>query len=222
MVIEAKFSVPDRAVYWHLQVADRVGGYSLSTLDMQSVWDTYLDTKRRGILAAGYSCRRRETNEGSVITLKSLGGAEGAVHRRGEWEQKMAASRRPANWPDSPVRDLVLQLIGQEPLRSLFELHQTRVIRLLKQDEQPVAELRLDSVSLVTEEGEQVYFDLEVELPPQTPEETLTAIVTCLQDEWHLNPEPLSKGERALALLDAFRLEHESESGRRQAGVEEP
>ena len=204
MEIEAKFTVPDPAVYWHLQIADHVGGYSLSTLDMQSIWDTYLDTKRRRILAAGYSCRRRETNEGSVITLKSLGRAEGPVHRRGEWEQKMAASRRPADWPDSPVRDLVLQLIGQEPLLPLFELQQTRVIRLLKQDEEPVARLRLDRVSLVTEDREQVYLDLEVELLPQTPQETLTAIVGCLQDEWHLKPELRSKFERALVLLDAL------------------
>jgi inorganic triphosphatase YgiF len=202
MEIEAKFTVPDPAVYWSLQIADHVGGYSLSTSQVKPVWDSYLDTKGHRMLEAGYSCRRRVTREGSVITLKSLGGAEGAVHRRGEWEQKMAASRRPADWPDSPVRDLVLQLIGQEPLLPLFELQQVRVIRLLKQDEQPVARLRLDRVSLVTEEGEQVYLDLEVELLPQTPEETLTAIVGCLQDEWHLKPEPRSKFERYFTRRD--------------------
>jgi inorganic triphosphatase YgiF len=45
---------------------------------------------------------------------------------------------------------------------------------------------------------------LEVELLPQTSEETLTAIVGCLQDGWHLKPEPLSKFERALVLLDVL------------------
>jgi inorganic triphosphatase YgiF len=203
IVIEARFSLPDPAIYWHLQIADRVGEYSLSTLDVQSVWDTYLDTKRRRILAAGYSCRRRETNERVVITLMSLSKAEGSVHRRGEWEQKMAiASRRPAEWPEGPVRDLLLRLVGGESLVSLFELQQTRVIRLLEQDEQPVAELRLDRVSLVGEEGEQVYLDLEVELLPQTPEATLTAIVACLGDEWYLEPEARSKFEWALALMN--------------------
>jgi inorganic triphosphatase YgiF len=102
------------------------------------------------------------------------------------------------------VRDLVLQLIGQEPLLTLFELQQTRVIRLLKQDEKPVAELRLDKVSLITNDREQAYLDVEVELLPQTSEETLTAIVGCLQDGWHLKPEPLSKFERALDLLDVL------------------
>jgi inorganic triphosphatase YgiF len=202
MVIEAKFRVPDPAVYWHLQIADHVGGYSLLTLDVQSVWDTYLDTKRRRILAAGYSCRRRETNEGVVMTLKSLGGAEGAIHRHGMWELNISASRTPADWPEGPARDLVLRLIGQERLVSLIERQQTRVIRLLEQDEQPVAELRLDRVSLVSEEGEQVYFDLEVGLLPHVPEETLTAIVACLHDEWHLEPEARSKFERALALVN--------------------
>jgi inorganic triphosphatase YgiF len=202
MEIEAKFSVPDPAVYYHLQIADHVGGYSLSTLDVQSVLDTYLDTRRRRILAAGYSCRRRETNEGIVMTLKSLGGAEGAIHRHEVWDLSTSASRTPADWPEGPARDLVLQLIGGEPLVSLFELQQTRVIRLLKQDEQPVAELRLDRVSLVSEEGEQVYLDLEVGLLPQVPEETLTAIVACLHDEWRLEPEARSKFERALAFVN--------------------
>jgi inorganic triphosphatase YgiF len=202
MVIEAKFSVPDPAVYWQLQIADHVGGYSLSTLNVQSVWDTYLDTKRRRILAAGYSCRRRETNEGIVMTLKSLGGAEGAIHRHGVWELNVSASQTPVDWPEGQVRDLVLQLVGGEPLVSLFELQQTRVIRLLEQDEQPVAELRLDRVSLVSDEGEQVYLDLEVELLPQVPEETLAAIAACLGDEWHLEPEARSKFERALAFMN--------------------
>jgi inorganic triphosphatase YgiF len=204
MEIEAKFSVPDPVVYWSLQTTDHLAGYSLSTTQVKPVWDTYLDTKRHRILAAGYSCRRRVTREGIVITLKSLGGAEGGVHRRGEWELRVAASRPPVDWPDSPVRDLVLQLIGQEPLLTLFELQQTRVIRLLKRGEQPVAELRLDRVSLITNDREQVYLDVEVELLPQTSEETLRAIVGCLQDSWHLKPEPLSKFERALDLLDVL------------------
>ena len=204
MEIEAKFTVPDPVVYWSLQTTEHLAGYSLSTTEVKSVWDSYLDTKNHRILAAGYSCRRRVTREGIVITLKSLGGAEGAVHRRGEWELSMAANRPVADWPDSPVRDLVLQLIGQEPLLTLFELQQTRVIRLLKKNEQPVAELNLDRVSLITDDREHVNLVLEVELLPPTPEDTLTEIVGCLQDVWHLKPEPLSKFERALDLLDVL------------------
>ena len=110
----------------------------------------------------------------------------------------------PVEWPEGPLRDLVLQLIGGEPLLRFFELRQTRVIRVLKENDQPVAELSLYSVSLVTAETEQVYRVLEVELLPQTPEEKLMTIACCLQDGWHLKPEPLSKFERALVLLDVL------------------
>jgi inorganic triphosphatase YgiF len=116
----------------------------------------------------------------------------------------MATIRPPVDWPDSPVRDLVLQFIGQQPLLTFFELRQTRVIRMLKEDDQPVAELSLDSVSLVTGETEQVYLVLEGELLPQTAGETLMTIVGYLQDVWNLKSEPLSKFERALYLLDVL------------------
>ncbi len=204
IVIEAKFTVPDPVVYWSLQTTDHLAGYSLSTTQVKPVWDTYLDTKSQRILAAGYSCRRRVTREAIVITLKSLGAAQGAVHHRKKFELSMATSRPPVDWPDSSLRDLVLQLIGGEPLLAFFELRQTRVIRMLKEDDQPLAELSLDSVSLVTHDTEQVYLVLEVKLLPQTPEGTLMTIVGCLQDVWNLKPEPLSKFERALVLLDVL------------------
>ena len=78
---------------------------------------------------------------------------------------------------------------------------------MLKRDDEPVAELRLDRVFLVSEDGEQVYLDLEVEVLPQTQEKTLGTIVDCLQDEWHLKPEPRCKFDRALVLLDALKAE---------------
>jgi len=202
MEIEAKFTVPNPSVYWSLQTIDHLSGYSLSTTQVKPVWDTYLDTKSQRILAAGCSCRQRVTRDGTLITLKSLGGAMGSVHRRSISEISMATSQPPLEWPDSPLRDLLLQLIGQEPLLTLFELRQTRVIRVLKENDQPVAELSLDSVSLVTAETEQVYRVLEVGLLPQTTQETLMTIAGCLQDGWHLKPEPRSKFEQALVLLD--------------------
>jgi len=148
MEIEAKFSVANPAVYWQLQTANQLAGYSLSTVQVKDIRDTYLDTRQRRILAAGYSCRRRETREGIVMTLKSLDSAEGAVHRRGEWEVTLAVDQPPAKWPDSPVRDRVLKLIGKDSLLPLFDLQQTRIVRLVRQNEQPLAELSLDRVSL--------------------------------------------------------------------------
>lgn len=73
-------------------------------------------------------------------------------------------------------------------------------------EDQPEGDMEesLDRVSLVTAETEQVYLVLEVELLPQTAEGTLMTIAGCLQDVWNLNPEPWSKIERALDLLDVL------------------
>ncbi len=217
MEIEAKFALPDVATLQRLQAASQMAGFALSTGQVKQVHDTYLDTAGRLILAAGYACRWREQGEEMLITLKGLGGAEDAVHRREELEVLLPAEQPPAQrfdvahrrrfdvtphkWPASPVRDRVLQLIGEAPLAPLFDLQQTRVVRLVSQGERLVAELSLDDVHLVAEGGEQAYLELEVELAAPGTEDDLATIVTCLQDEWGLEPERRSKFERALAFL---------------------
>jgi CHAD domain-containing protein len=210
MEIEAKFALPDAETLRHLQAIDHLAGFALSTGQIKQIRDTYLDTADRLILAAGYACRRRERGEEVLITLKGLGGAEGAVHRREELQVALPSDQPPTErfdvahheWPASPVRDRVLQLIGEAPLAPLVDLQQTRVVRLVSQGERPVAELSLDEVHLAADEREQTYFELEAELAPQGSEDDLTTIVTCLQDEWGLEPETRSKFERALAFLE--------------------
>jgi inorganic triphosphatase YgiF len=199
--IEAKFMITDPGSYWRLQTIDHLADFTLSTHQVTQVYDTYLDTSGRRLLSAGYSLRKREQPEGVLMTLKSLSKAEGAIHRREEWEIVLAAYQPPAKWPDSPLRDRVLQLIGRDHLTPLFKLEQIRILRLLSQGGQPVAELSLDSVSVMAKAKEQLYLDLEVELALPALEEKLRVVAACLQDEWHLQPEPQSKFERALALV---------------------
>ena len=200
MEIEAKFTLPDRDVFQRLMSVDRLAGFSLSAGRVKQVRDTYLDTVERLILRAGYACRRREQSEGILITLKGLGGAQGAVHRREELQVLISSDLPPAQWSPSSVRDRVLQLIGSAPLLPLFELQQLRTVRLMTQGERPVAELSLDDVQVKAGNREQVYLEMEVELETQGTEDDLSAIVACLRDEWQLKPEPLSKFERALTL----------------------
>lgn len=204
MEIEAKFKVPDPATYWRLQTTGQLGGYELSTQQVLDISDTYLDTSKRHIFSGGYSCRRRRSPAGIVMTLKSLDKADGAVHRRQEFELALASALPPARWPDCPARERVQQLSKQEPLVPLFELQQTRIVRMLQQDERLLAEFCLDKVSLISDGKEQFYHELEVELLPSVPDQALTAIVDCIQNEWHLQPEMMSKFERALALLDSM------------------
>ena len=215
MEIEAKFAVPDVETFQRLRVVDHLAGFALSAGQAKQVRDTYLDTPGRLILAAGYACRQREQDEGVLITLKGLGGAKDAVHRREELQVLLPTGAPPAQrfdtahckWPASPMRDQVRQLIGEAPLAPLFALRQTRIVRQMSQSERLVAEWSLDEVHLIVDDPDdngktQDYFELEIELAPQGTEDDLATVVTCLQDEWGLEPEPRSKFERALAFLE--------------------
>ena len=200
MEIEAKFVVPDSETFQRLQTIDQLAGFALGTGRAKQVHDTYLDTPSQLILAAGYACRRREQDGGILMTLKGLETTAGAIHRREELEITSANDEPPVNWPDSPARDKVLQIISDEPLSPLFDLHQTRTVRQVNREDQPIAELSLDDVRVAIGQQEQAYFELEVELRPAGAEEELAVIAASLQDEWGLQPEPRSKFERALTL----------------------
>jgi CHAD domain-containing protein len=202
MEIEAKFAVPDVAVFQRLQAVEHVAGFSLSAHQIQQVHDTYLDTDERLILANGYACRCRETESEVLITLKALEKAEGAIHRRQELEISLPSYAPPQDWPESPVRELVLEVTGGAPLIPLFDLRQTRVFRRMSHGELLVAQLSLDNVRVIAGDRRRSHFELEVELAPQGTTSDMGAIVTFLQDEWNLVPEPRSKFERALAFLD--------------------
>ena len=200
--IEAKFKVTDPQLFWNLQTIDELAGFELSPPRSKPVWDVYLDSDQRRILRAGFCCRRRETGDGIEITLKSLDRAEGAIHSRNEWQVNLLADRPPAEWPESQVRDRVQRIIGAEPLQPLFRLEQTRIVRQLSSDGQVLAEMSMDNVTVTAGNTVQVFHELEIELLPAVPEEMLVEVVEQVQARWQLAPEPLSKFERGLILLD--------------------
>ena len=205
MEIEAKFAVPNLSTFQRLQAVEHIAGFSLSAHQVQQVRDTYLDTEERLILVSGYACRCRETESEVLVTLKGLGRAEGAIHRRIELEISLTEYEPPEAWPESPVRDLVLEVTGGAPLSPLFDLRQTRVFRRMSQGELLVAQLSLDNVRIVVNKRRKSHFELEIELAPQGTATDMAAIVAYLQDEWGLRPEPRSKFERALAFVDEER-----------------
>jgi CHAD domain-containing protein/transposase-like protein len=202
MEIEAKFAVEDVATFQKLQAVDHIAGFALSAHQVQQVYDTYMDTEERLILAGGYACRQRETESEILITLKELGRAKGAIHHRKELEISLPVYQPPEEWPESSIRDIVLQLTDGAPLVPLFDFEQTRVFRRMSQGELLVAEMSLDNVHIIIDGMRQNHFELEVELAPQGTTSDMGTIVTYLQDEWDLTPEPRSKFEQALAFLD--------------------
>ena len=201
MEIEAKFNVPDREVWQRLQALDRLAGFDLAASRVKRVHDTYLDTPKRHILSAGHACRLRQQGDEYLITLKGLGGAQGAIHRRQELEATVPPVLSPTQWPASPARQRIVELIGSSPLTPLFELKQERWVRDLMRGEQRIAELSLDDVRAIAGGQAQAYLELEVELGTQGDEADLTRIVACLRDEWQLRSEPRSKFERTYSLI---------------------
>jgi CHAD domain-containing protein len=209
--IEAKFGIRDEQTFEKLLQATALAGFALGETAVAELHDRYLDTAEGAMRAAGYACRLRRLGsseassgpppDGRVLaTLKALGGAVGAIHRRPEYEVALAKPSPPADWPPGPARDLAVDLAGAEPLIILFDIQQTRYSRPLLDGDRVVAELSLDRVRL--SRGDvlaDTYLELEAELEPGGSERDLERLVDKLEDEWGLEPDDQSKFERALA-----------------------
>jgi len=202
MEVEAKFIIQDTQTYQDLQVMERLGCFSISAPRVEDLRDTYLDTPDRSLLRSGYACRQREQDGCAVISLKSLHGAEGNIHRREEVEAPLARIEiPPEQWPDSAARQRVLALIDPlMRLQPLLHLEQRRVVREVLYAQRLVAELSLDTVKSYG----QVYHELEIELKGMGTEYDLSAILEKLVQMPGLKPEQRSKFERALAVIDAL------------------
>ena len=202
MEIEAKFAVPDQATFERLKSMQQLAGFTLLAGKVKRMHDTFLDTPDRRMGAAGYVCRRREVSGQVVMTIKGGSKIEGAIHQREELEVTLPADVPPQQWPDSPIRDRALLIIGAAPLAPLFDQHQTRIFRGMMRDEQMIAELTLDDVTIASGDKTLTYLEMEVELQPDGELADLEAIEASLQAEWGLMPEPRSKFARGLEWVE--------------------
>jgi CHAD domain-containing protein len=197
--VEAKFSVPDEQTYQRLLEATSLAGFTLEDPVLLRIHDRYADTIEGAILAGGYACRIRQQNDLTFATLKGLGAASGAIHRREELEIELPQPLPPQQWPPSSARDLALRLSHQEPLITILEADQTRHRRHLCDGDRVVAELNLDRLRLYRgTESSPLYLELEVELSHETGEEALEQFASELQARWGLVPQSQSKFERGL------------------------
>jgi len=146
--IEAKFRVPDDRTFRRLLEAPALAGFALGQASLAELHDRYLDTAGGALLGGGFACRLRRDGEQVTATLKGLGEAEGAVHRRVEHEFELPALLPPMEWPAGPIRDMALQLCGNEPLTVLFELEQIRHTRRVYDGERTVADLNVGRVEM--------------------------------------------------------------------------
>ncbi len=207
MEVEAKFSIPDNDTLVRLRTAVRLGPYVPGEGTLWRVLDRYLDTRTRALHRQGYACRVRRRDGECIVTVKGLTRAESAVHRRFETELVLPeasgeGATDPMAWPEWDGRELVLSSIGPELLEDLFVVEQLRFVRKLGQDERLVAELSIDEGHVVAGGNRQGFRTLEAELIGDGTMADLQALEEHLARTWGLAPEPRSKYEMGLALLD--------------------
>ena len=203
MEIEAKFIVPDKPTLQRLLGARELGRFRLKPGPTEQVSDSYRDTADRAIYRGGFACRIRRKGAGQIATLKGLGRAEGAIHKRAEHEVTLDAGESPTAWPTSPARALALTLSQGKPLTEILSLSQQRHTRIVWADDRLVAELSLDVVKMHTGDEVETTFEVEVELLPTGTLDDLALMVADLQDKWRLQSQTRSKFERGLAALSA-------------------
>ncbi|MFC1714583.1 inorganic triphosphatase [Candidatus Poribacteria bacterium] len=197
MEIESKYKASEAQLADLLGVY-ALGGYRLGDIEEQSLTDYYVDTAERDIWEAGYACRIREKNGQWVLAVKGLGGVEGSIHQREEYEVEVQQDTPPELWPDSPARDLVISLARSRPLVDLCTINQRRTKRAVHQGQRRVGEMSLDIVDMGS--GARIY-EVEVELQQDGTLKDLQALDEILQT-CGLQPESRSKFERAMAQLD--------------------
>ncbi len=204
MEIEAKYAASDPRQFSGLIEADNLGKYSLETIEEQDVIDRYMDTIDLDIWESGYACRIREKNGHWLLTVKGPGRVEGAIHRREEYEMEIQPGTQPQQWPDGPIRDLVISLTQSRPLVELCFIRQHRILRSVYRDRRSVGILFLDVVDMGSIGKRENDYEVEIELGEGGTIEDLRLLGKMLR-ALGLHPELRPKFKRAMELFKKTR-----------------
>jgi len=198
--IESKYAASE-AQFTRLLKVDALGEYRLEKSGEHHLTDHYMDTADGDILRSGYACRIRKKSGQWVVTLKGLGGADGAIHQREEHEMAVQPGTTPNQWPDDPTRDFITSLSCSKLLVELFVIRQHRTLRKVYQSQRFVGVMSLDAVDMMMSSGQTSRsYEIEIELEEDGTLDDLRALDGILQS-YGLQPESRSKFERAMALL---------------------
>jgi CHAD domain-containing protein len=230
MEVELKYIVPDYETFEQLLSLTHLGDYWLRPALDQRLTDHYYDTPERAVLRGGYALRLREDAErhewiGTLKGLASTGEAASAEHEREEYESPVPPGAAPEAWPAGPARERALQLVGDRPTQEIVAIGQERHKRVLVAGEgdaqREVAELSLDVVSLPQNGHKQVTYELEIELRPEGARDDLKALGEALAG-YQLAPQPKSKFERALEIVNGPAANPPPPSAEQPAMAEQP
>ncbi|NNJ11899.1 CYTH domain-containing protein [Chloroflexales bacterium ZM16-3] len=201
MEVEAKYAVSSGDLEV-VSALSQLGPYILhAEPEPQRQQNRYFDTADRRLGQARYGLRLRDVAGRTLLTLKGPAEVSEGLHRRAEYEFPHA-DPDPRTWPAGPARELAMALIGAAPLFPTITIHTRRSVIIASYQDQSVAEISLDRGVLHAGERAEPFSELEIELLPAGSESDLAALAEALREFIDLRPEPRSKLQRALALLE--------------------
>ena len=205
---ELKYTASDERPLLELEGAPTLGPARLGAPRATHELDRYLDTADLRLSAMHWACRLRQREGRTILSLKGppQHGAADILHRREELEGPGGAGLDPLTWPESPARDRLAALTGGGELVERFRLDQDRTERSVSVGEMPVGVLSLDRVRVIyrdDEAGRMYVVELELDAAALAVGLDHRPLADALERVSGLSPDPLSKLERALALIPA-------------------
>ena len=196
--LEFKLAVPDTRVLEEILfdkevAAVRQGDYSL--YDMATI---YYDTEERALSAKRWTLRLRQENFDLIATVKTPAGEN---HTRGEWSCPAGSIEEAIDKlveQGAPRELLFLTARGVKPLCMARFCRRAAEIRFA---DGTVCELAGDVGAVCAGQKESPICELEVELK-QGDAQVAKAFADELCDRFDLKEEPLSKFQRAAALVE--------------------
>jgi len=213
--VELKYAVRDVGALRERLERGLPPGITAGSWSTRNDEDAYVDTEDGALAAAGYGARLRRRGSRFTLSLKSQGtvgavadeedsrrAVSGALHRRVELEGPASRSLDPVDWPESPARERLVDIIGQAPLRIRFVVQQRRAVRDLHDEDGHAAELSLDEVRVRSRDSVVGSFAaLEVEAVGEAGA-LLDRIAADLESSGLVEPEPRSKEAIAAGLVE--------------------
>ena len=203
--IEAKFSVPNNALFTKYAQCNQIGEFYLGQVNTNHVVDKYLDTIDDDIWNAGYKMRVRYGAEHSCITIKSAISAHDRFSVRREIEFELSSEPDDIlQWTNQEAMNLVIPIVAGKPLNVKVELKQVRSVRDLFYDESCIGMLSLDDV-VVCYGGQELdeFCVLEIEVCNNDQLFALDSISKQLVSDG-LFIQDVAKVERAVEAVEKF------------------
>jgi inorganic triphosphatase YgiF len=205
--VEAKFLAAPEAIR-ALASMPSLGRAELGPSRQVDEVDRYLDTSDGRLAAVRWACRLRRRGERWTVSLKGpprpdRDGTPDWFHARPELEGPATADCDPGPWPASPARTRLLELTGGAALAERVRLVQRRAERAVTLGTARLGTLSLDEVSVEGRLGHAGAFGaVELELVSERSDADIDEPARILAAMAGLTPDPLSKLEHALALLE--------------------